>query len=195
MSSIARIAILILFLSIVASTSPLPTKNINPLIIIIPGAWTTAPLFNPLISFLHTHHNIIALVSTLPSVNSPHPSNDTVASDTVSIRNNILLPPIAAGRDVLLVTHSYGGLPGSAAACGLFKADRASRGQKGGVVGVVMLASFALDGGTKVLVDSLPGGRWLPWFEGRVGTSSLLSHPLAILSNDPFRRVLGAKGF
>jgi hypothetical protein len=46
--------------------------------------------------------------------------------------------------------HSYGGIPGSAACKGLSKAERKKQSLKGGIVGLVYIASFALDQGVSL---------------------------------------------
>lgn len=46
------------------------------------------------------------------------------------------------GRDIVIVTHSYGGIPGTEAAKGLAKSDREAEGKKGGVIKLVYLTSI-----------------------------------------------------
>ena len=45
-------------------------------------------------------------------------------------------------KDVLLVLHSYGGVPGCGAINGLEKSVRESRGGRGGVIGCVFIAAM-----------------------------------------------------
>ena len=73
----------------------------------------------------------------------------------------MLMPYIEAGHYVVLIMHSYGGMPGMAAATGLSAKERAGRGLKGGIVALATLAGlFAAEG--KSLLDGL-GGKHLPW--------------------------------
>ncbi|KAK4948622.1 hypothetical protein LTR10_012626 [Elasticomyces elasticus] len=54
------------------------------------------------------------------------------------------------GRDVVLVMHSYGGMPGAQAVKGLGKKERADKGLPGGVVRLVFLAAFVFPEGFQV---------------------------------------------
>lgn len=51
---------------------------------------------------------------------------------------------IDAGKDVLIVAHSYGGITGGAAAFNLSKTTQAERGAKAGVLGLVYMAAMIL---------------------------------------------------
>jgi hypothetical protein len=55
------------------------------------------------------------------------------------------------GRAVVIVTHSYGGVPGTESAKGLSKTDRQAAGKDGGVVGIVYLAAIVPEVGQSVL--------------------------------------------
>jgi hypothetical protein len=65
-----------------------------------------------------------------------------------------------AGKDVILVMHSYGGVPGSAAAKDLSKEERAKESKPGGIVRLVYLAAFPIEEG--VSLDDL-GGSLSSW--------------------------------
>ena len=141
--------------------------NGKPVIVIVPGAWTTAEQFAPVISSLQSK-GYTAVANTLPSINSTNPSADTIATDAEFYREGFFCPLIdGEGKDVILMTHSYGGVPGNIAIQGLSKVERAARGQKGGVIGMILLASFTLKEG-QALITVLPNGEWLPWWQGQV---------------------------
>lgn len=103
----------------------------------------------------------------LPSIDSQEPKKIEAATDVVFIREKMLLPLLEDGKDVVLVMHSYGGLPGGAAAKGLSKSERESQGLAGGVIGLVFLAAFLAREGDS-LVSAL-GGRLDPWITLKVG--------------------------
>lgn len=46
------------------------------------------------------------------------------------------------GKDILVLTHSYGGIPGTESVKGLSKADREKEGKKGGVVRLLYMTSI-----------------------------------------------------
>jgi len=101
------------------------------------------------------------------SCDSSHPDARTVAFDAATIRNGLLLPQILDGREVVLVMHSYGGIPGNAAAQGLSLPERRDAGHRGGIIGLIMLSAFiALTG--ESLVDCLAGQPHDEWLNFRV---------------------------
>lgn len=84
--------------------------------------------------------------------------------DTSFVLENSLLPLIEGeGKDVVLVMHSYGGIPGSGAAKGFGKAARKMAGRKGGVIGLVHVSGFVLPEGLSC-VDG-QGGSLPAWIK------------------------------
>lgn len=65
------------------------------------------------------------------------------------------------GRDVVLVLHSFGGVPGCAAAGPFVRSVRKDQGKKGGIVAVLFLAAFAIPKGMSCLQAF--GGRHAPF--------------------------------
>ncbi|KPM40125.1 hypothetical protein AK830_g6423 [Neonectria ditissima] len=71
------------------------------------------------------------------------------------------------GYDVVVAANSYGGFPVTESLKGLGKPERAQGGLEGGVVGLVMLASFLPDSGETVEsgeymeLDKEGGGKWI----------------------------------
>lgn len=59
-----------------------------------------------------------------------------------------------AGKDVLLVTHSYGGTPATESVKGLSKAERAKEGKQGGVVGLAYMTSLVPEVGMPASTSS-----------------------------------------
>lgn len=49
------------------------------------------------------------------------------------------------GKEIILVAHSYGGIPGCASIEGQTVAERSARGEVGGISCVFFIASFALE--------------------------------------------------
>lgn len=66
----------------------------------------------------------------------------------------MLLPLLDAGKDLLLVMHSYGGLAGNCSAKGLSKKERSSAGHEGGVIGLVFITAFVAKEGSSLFVMS-----------------------------------------
>ena len=60
------------------------------------------------------------------------------------------------GKEVIIVLHSYGGLPGSSAARSFVKKEQADKGKEGGVIGVIYMSAWALPAG-KTIMDAMEG--------------------------------------
>lgn len=138
----------------------------KPTFVLVPGAWHSPSHFSHLIARLHeAGYPTVSL--NLPSIDSEEPKKIEAATDVAFVREEMLLPLLEDEKDVVLVMHSYGGLPGGAAAKGLSKSERESQGLPGGVIGLVFLAAFLAREGDS-LVSAL-GGRLDPWITPKVG--------------------------
>lgn len=81
----------------------------------------------------------------------------------------MLLPLLdVQGHDVIIFSHSYGGLPASAAARGLSKKERAAEGKATAVIGQIFLASILPRGGDGQDVFAIFGGRLQPFIRAEV---------------------------
>ncbi len=141
-----------------ATSNPLPML---PTIVLVPGAWHSPIHYELLFSQVRLFEYPI-VSGPLPSCESPNPRIETVAGDADYIRETLLLPQIDAGKDVVLVMHSYGGCPGSAAAAGLSKAAQTAAGKQGGVIGLIIMCGFIAHEGESLLSLS-PGEKSIPW--------------------------------
>jgi hypothetical protein len=136
-----------------------------PNIILIPGAWHSPIHYKELITLLEAAGYNVAS-SPLPSLDPPEPGSVTTISDSTFIAEKLLSPLLDEGKDVVLVMHSYGGSPGSAAARGQSKVERTSKGLMGGVIGLVFIAALLAPEGASLL--SAVGGRFHPWVQVNV---------------------------
>ena len=132
-----------------------------PTIVLVPGAWHL-PIHYSLLILKLKSYGFPVESEKLPSVNSPKPKEQSVAKDADFIKNSVLKPLLDAGKDVVMLLHSYGGCPGSVAAKGQSKTERAAAGKKGGVVGLIFMCAFVAPEGAS-LKGSLPGGVYDPW--------------------------------
>lgn len=122
----------------------------KPTILFIPGAWFHPSTYDSFISHLQKL-SFPTVYASYPSLDPSHPATADAANDTETVLKGSLLPLIEnEGKDVVVVMHSYGGLPGSSAARGLSKAQRSGEGKKGGVVGLIHISGFVLPGGASV---------------------------------------------
>ena len=122
----------------------------NPTIALVPGAWHSPAHFSELIALLKAA-GYDTVTEKNPSCDSDEPGAQTVATDTDAVRNNVFLPHINAGKDVVLLIHSYGGFPGAAAATGLSKSELSAAGKQGGLIGLIYIAAFIAHEGDSLL--------------------------------------------
>lgn len=115
----------------------------KPTILLIPGLWHTPECFDALRTELG-EHDYETVSRQLPSIDCADPSNHSAQSDADFIRSQLLSPLLDSGKRVVVVMHSYGGIPGSAAAYGLSEEERKKEGLKGGVVGLIFVASYVI---------------------------------------------------
>ena len=133
----------------------------KPTILMIPGAWLPSSTYQPLLDVLEKA-GFPTVYSRLTSLNPPDPSATSIAADAAAIREKALLPLIEdEGKEVVLVMHSYGSLPGGAAAIGLGVKERRRQGKKGGVLGLIPIAAFVIPENTS-MADGL-GGQFPDW--------------------------------
>jgi len=135
----------------------------RPIFVIVPGASQTPSHYAHLIHLLQSrgHGTLTAL---LPSGGATRPVS--AEEDAEFIRSRMLLPLLdTENHDVILVMHSYAGLPGSAAARGLGKAERAARGKKTSVLGQIFIATILPFGGDGADVIATLGGQWPPFID------------------------------
>jgi pimeloyl-ACP methyl ester carboxylesterase len=114
-----------------------PTKS-QPTILYVPGAWHQPIIFDKVIAILSTkgfgsRKISLASVGRSPPVTSLEP-------DVEVIRNTALVET-RQGRDVIVVCHSYGGVPTNQALRGLDKPQSPGGGR---VLAIVYIASYMI---------------------------------------------------
>ncbi|KAK7942537.1 uncharacterized protein PG986_011650 [Apiospora aurea] len=111
-----------------------------PSMLIIPGASALPELYQPVVDAV-TKQGIHIQALHLPSIGAKPGTPPTLSDDAACIAQHIARLA-DAGKDVVLVTHSYGGAPGTQSVQGLSKAYRQKRGLEGGVVRIAYMASL-----------------------------------------------------
>ena len=135
-------------------------RSSKPTIVLVPGAWHSPQHYAPLLhEFSEAGYTVVS--QQLPSVNPAVPTSASVANDTKFIREQLLIPLLEAGKAVLLVTHSYGSVPGAAAAAGLSRQQRQAQGSEGGILGLVVIAGILVGQGECLF--NMFGGTFEPW--------------------------------
>lgn len=135
----------------------------KPAIIIVHGAWSLPdPSYSPLKQQLEG----LGYECYLPHLRTS--GGDEVRGQTWKSDVEVILdtarPLFERGREVVIVAHSYGGIPGGAATAGNGVAERAREGKAGGFRQIIYVAAFAIPAsGTDLLATF--GGQWPPWAE------------------------------
>lgn len=164
---------------ILASLLFLPISGL-PTVALVPGAWHSPIHYTELIAYLR-HAGYETISQRNPSVAAIDPNVQTAALDAKAIRENVLMPLIDGGEDVVLVMHSYGGLPGATAGRGLSKTERSAAGKPGGIVGLIFISALVGKEGQSLL-SSLPGQRFDPWVIPFVSILHFANHPSGVSS-------------
>ncbi|KAL3461473.1 Alpha/beta hydrolase fold-1 [Aspergillus heterothallicus] len=129
----------------------------KPTLIFAPGAWYPTEAFTPLTTILesegYTCHTI-----AFPSIQQATTVRDL--SDDIAAVRALVEPEAQKGNDVVIVVHSWAGLPVNSALAGLEKS--ASEGRKGGVVKLVFISAFIPEIGQSLV--SAFGGTPAPWY-------------------------------
>lgn len=114
-----------------------------PTLIFVPGSWHKPTCYDPIIKLLKPKFKCIAV--TLPST-----SGNPAASfkDDLDAARLAISSDIAAGHNVVVVAHSYGGLVGNSAVKGFTRNPKdQAQPSKGYVIGIILIASgYSLTG-------------------------------------------------
>ncbi|OAG00818.1 alpha/beta-hydrolase [Paraphaeosphaeria sporulosa] len=133
------------------------TKS-KPTILFVPGAWHLPSCYDLVSAPLSAAGYSTVSVALPSNSHNPVPSFEP---DISAIRA-ALAPLVEAGKDVVVVAHSYGSVPANEAIKGLTRREREARGEQGGVVHYVFLSAFITPVGVS-LMDALQN-KDLPWF-------------------------------
>ncbi|KAJ5678057.1 alpha/beta-hydrolase [Penicillium maclennaniae] len=125
----------------------------KPVIVIVPGAWHRPQHFKHLIERLNKV-GYEAVGVTLPSVDSS-PPHKTWEQDAQAVRQ-VILEHLDAGKDIIALAHSFGGIPMSEAVKGLGKEARNNQGLKSGVVRLVYMCAMAIPAGQNYAAQIVP---------------------------------------
>jgi pimeloyl-ACP methyl ester carboxylesterase len=96
----------------------------KPALLLVPGAWhLPGPTFSSTIPLLHSSGYTTSAVS-LASNGAAKSVSDPFSLDVERVRAALATLIDEQGKDVVLVMHSYGGMPGSQGCERFAKADR-----------------------------------------------------------------------
>jgi len=117
----------------------------NPTFVLYPGAWHKPDIYSSVASIL-MGHGYPSVKPPLPSAGAM-PPNMSFEEDVKGIRDTLVKLVDTEEKEVILVVHSYTGMPGAEAPKGLGKKEREDKGLKGGVVRLIFIMAFAMSEG------------------------------------------------
>lgn len=149
----------------------------HPTVVLVPGAWHKPEIYSSVTSNLEAHgYPTVSL--PLPSAGAM-PPNMTFDEDVRAIRDCLTTLVESDEKEVILVVHSYTGMPGAEAPKGLGKKERQEKGLNGGVIRLVFIMAFAMPEG----FQPTAGGAQMPeWMKLDLEVSSIPFHlrPLSL---------------
>ncbi|KAI0190608.1 Alpha/beta hydrolase fold-1 [Astrocystis sublimbata] len=138
-----------------------PSQTTLPTIAIIAGAWQNSEHYEPLRRALGAR-GYDTVCRSPPSVTLPHGDTDLEA-DAAFVHDEILLPIIEKGNEVIVLMHSFAGVYGGSGVKGLAKSVRAAEGKQGGIIALVYLACPCVPSGVSTLQLMGIGEELTPW--------------------------------
>lgn len=117
----------------------------KPFTLIVPGGMTPATVYDPVVEEVTKRGQDIRAL-TLPSVRL-HSETGPVREPPTMYEDAAFIAKEAealadAGRDVIIISHSYGGVPATESVRGLSKAARRKEGKPGGVVRLAYMTAL-----------------------------------------------------
>ncbi|KAI1263437.1 alpha/beta-hydrolase [Xylariaceae sp. FL1019] len=125
------------------------------------GSWHNPNMYDPLAQAL-AQQDYSLITPALPSMALDAPANRTYWDADAATLLAAAEPLFEQGTEVVLVGHSYGGIPATVATRGQGVAERKAAGLTGGFRHIVFLCAFALEAQGLSLLDQL-GGEPLSW--------------------------------
>ncbi|KAI1287223.1 Alpha/beta hydrolase fold-1 [Xylaria venustula] len=121
------------------------TSDTKPTLFIIHGGWHVPESYKKLTNALESQGYEVHL-PRLPSTNGARPPNSDLYTDSLLVRNYVE-SLVRAGRNVVVIMHSYGGQVGTNALHGLGLEARTKQGQPGGISHLIYMTAYAVPEG------------------------------------------------
>ncbi|KAK4194498.1 Alpha/beta hydrolase fold-1 [Triangularia verruculosa] len=117
----------------------------KPTVVHVNGAWHIPKSMTKLISALRALDYEVHC-PRMTSVNGARPPNTSLNTDSELLRSYVS-SLVEAGRDVVVLMHSYGGKVGTNALHGLSREVRSQKKLQGGIIQLIYICAFALGEG------------------------------------------------
>lgn len=110
----------------------------NPTVILIPGAWHVPEHYEPVVKDLEKH-GFPAFAVSLPSVGGE--SQVTSFEPDVNAITSAIISVLDADKDIIVVFHSYGGMPGTEAVGKVMQERRDSKSAKARIKRLIYMSA------------------------------------------------------
>ncbi|KIL95744.1 hypothetical protein FAVG1_00482 [Fusarium avenaceum] len=151
-----------------------------PVLVLVHGAWHHPSHYKLLVEACRNEGFQDIVAPRNPTSGSIEQVVGKTYLDDVQVIQEAITPFLDAGRELVLVAHSYGGVPAASSLQGNTVQERAEKGLKGGIRGLASIAAFLLP--QKGLPIFQPDGtQYGPIFEvqdGYIGTTSMFREAL-----------------
>ncbi|KIW02508.1 hypothetical protein, variant [Verruconis gallopava] len=131
----------------------------KPAIVLSPGSFSKVSLYAHFVYQLHQAGYDRIEVVRLPSLGKRDPLPAATMEDDANEIRKVIEQVSNDGFDVLLMAHSYGGIPATESVKGVTKKERAAQGKPGGVVRILYTTAVVPDLGgdlASVMGDGIP---------------------------------------
>lgn len=127
----------------------------KPTIVLVPGAWHNAERTYSTIKERLSNESYPSIAVELPTVGAEPPT--MTVDDDVKALHDVMLPLFDEGKEVILVAHSYGGIPATVSTKDHSIGERKKQGKVGGIKHVIFLTAFAIPKRGMSLLETFGG--------------------------------------
>lgn len=125
------------------------------------GAFSTQFHYQPFLNAVQKNTCFSRTLFVQQSSSNANPPPNSFEAD-IELLHETIRRELTAGRDVLLVCHSYGGIPGCEALADLPEKAVEGKGKLGRVLGIVFVSAFIADAGQSlVTAQNVPAADWV----------------------------------
>ena len=139
------------------SVQPISSK---PAFVLVPGFFSPKESYAKVVDLLSSK-GYESLPTDLPTAAGGGDHAPSMSDDANSI-HDAAASLADQGKDVVLVAHSYSGIPVTESVRGLLEVDRAREGKRGGIVALVYIAAFMIGEGESAATSGKGGtSEWI----------------------------------
>ena len=132
-------------------------QALRPAVLLIPGSFSKISGYTVVIEHLQ-HYGYEVVYADIPSIGRRDPAPPATMADDAECVNALATELAAQGKDIVLVTHSYGGVVGSECTKNVSKKERQAAGKPGGIIQLLYMTSIVPRFGESMMA-AMPGDK------------------------------------